>query len=186
MPSSGRRNAGKASLRYPHDVTAPTTPGPATPGIAPDGLPGMTHGCVRCGAPVPLDVGLCDRCNPLGLRDSSASQVHGIAIGGVILSVILLALVGRFALSGIGPFDASVAGVVPDGSALVITLSVTNRGSNEGHTTCHITDPADRTGGTGAFMLSPRIGPGQTVAFTQRVSELGAVARPLVAECRTP
>ena len=146
----------------------------------------MTHGCVRCGAPVPLDVGLCERCNPLGLRDVSSSQVHGIAIGGVIAFVIILAIVGRIALSGIGPFEAAVANAIPDGNALAITLSVTNHGRSSGQSTCRITDPADRTGNIGGFMLSPRIGPGQTVAFTQRVSELGAIVRPLAVECPTP
>lgn len=146
----------------------------------------MTHGCVRCGAPVPLDVGLCERCNPLGLRDVSSSQVHGIAIGGVIAFVIILAVVGRIALSGIGPFEASVANAIPDGNALAITLSVTNHGRSSGQSTCRITDPADRTGNIGGFMLSPRIGPGQTVAFTQRVSELGAIVRLLAVECPTP
>jgi len=146
----------------------------------------MTHGCARCGAPVPLDVGLCERCNPLGLRDVSSSQVHGIAIGGVIAFVIILAVVGRIALSGIGPFEASVANAVPDGHALAITLSVTNHGRSSGQSTCRVTDPADRTGNIGGFMLSPRIGPGQTVAFTQRVSELGATVRPLAVECPTP
>jgi hypothetical protein len=146
----------------------------------------MTHGCARCGAQVPLDVGLCERCNPLGLRDVSSSQVHGIAIGGVVLGVVLLAIVARLALSGIGPFDASVAGALADGNALAITLSVTNRGTSEGQTTCRITDPADRTGSIGGFMLSPKIGPGRTVTFTQRVGELGPTVRPLAVECRTP
>jgi len=166
-------------------VTTPRTAPPAA-ADAPAPKPGLTHGCVRCGAPVPLDVGLCERCNPLGLRDSSSSQVHGFAIGGVVLGVILLAIVARFALSGMGPFDASVANAVTDGNALAITLSVTNRGTSTGQTTCRITDPADRTGGTGAFMLSPRIEPGETRAFTQRVSELGSTVRPLTVECPTP
>jgi hypothetical protein len=135
---------------------------------------------------VPLDVGLCERCNPLGLRDVSSSQVHGIAIGGVVVGVIVLAIVARLALSGIGPFEASVASAVSDGNALAITLSVTNHGSSSGQTTCRITDPADRTSSTGAFMLSPRIEPGQTLAFTQRVSELGTTVRPLAVDCPTP
>ena len=75
-----------------------------------------------------IDVGLCERCNPLGLRDSSASQVHGIAIGGVVLFVVVMAIVARWALAGIGPFEGAVAGVVPDGDGLAVTLSVTNRG----------------------------------------------------------
>lgn len=148
--------------------------------------PEMTHGCARCGAPVPLDVGLCDRCNPLGLRDVSSSQVHGIAIGGVVFAVIVLAIVARLALSGIGPFEAAIMTVAPDGNALSITLAVTNHGTNGGQTTCRVTDPADRTGSLGGFMLSPTIGAGQTVEFTQRIRELGGTARQLTVECSTP
>lgn len=129
---------------------------------------------------------MCERCNPLGLRDSSSSQVHGIAIGGVIAFVIFLAVAGRLALAGIGPFEANVAGAVPDGNGLAITLSVTNRGSSSGQTTCRVTDPADRTGNTGGFILSPQIAAGQSVTFTQRVTELGATARPLTVECSAP
>jgi ribosomal protein L40E len=144
-----------------------------------------THACVRCGAPVAIDVGLCERCNPLGLRDSSSSQVHGIAIGGVILFVVILAVVGRFALSGIGPFEASVS-AVPDGDALAVTLTVTNQGTSSGQTTCHVSDPADRSGNIGGFVLSPRIDPGQTITFTQRLTEFGSVARPLEVRCSAP
>jgi hypothetical protein len=148
--------------------------------------PALTHPCARCGAPVPLDVGLCERCNPLGLRDSSSSQVHGIAIAGVIAFVIFLAIVGRWVLAGIGPFDASIAGAVPDGNGLAITLSVTNHGTSGGQTTCRVTDPADRTGNTGGFLLSPTIGAGQSVTFTGHVIELGATVRPLEVECSAP
>ncbi len=160
--------------------------GPSGAPGAPDEGSGQTHGCARCGAPVPLDVGLCERCNPLGLRDVSSSQVHGIAIGGVILSVILLALVGKFLLAGVGPFDAVVTDAIPDGAGLTITLEVTNTGSNGGQTTCRITDPTDRTGNTGGFMLSPNIDPGQTITFTQRITELGGELRPLLVECAQP
>jgi len=163
-------------------VTGPRT---ATPATAP-GAPGLTHACVRCGRPVSIDVGLCERCNPLGLRDSSASQVHGIAIGGVVAFVVFLAIVGRLALAGIGPFEGTVTDVRTDGIGLAVTLSVTNRGSNDGQTTCRISDPADRTGNLGGFMLTPQIQPGQSVTFTARVTALGATVRPLVAECKSP
>jgi len=49
-----------------------------------------THPCARCGAPVGQGVGLCERCNPLGLRDSAASQVHGSVFIAVTLAVIVL------------------------------------------------------------------------------------------------
>jgi hypothetical protein len=38
----------------------------------------------------------------------------------------------------------------------------------------------------GGFMLSPHIGPGERVTFTQRLTALGATVRPLVAECSSP
>lgn len=135
---------------------------------------------------MPIDVGLCERCNPLGLRDSSASQVHGIAIGGVVAFVVFMAIVARFALAGIGPFEGAVANVATDGTGLAVTLSVTNHGTNAGQTTCRVSDPADRTGNLGGFMLSPQIQPGQAVTFTQRITALGATVRPLVAECKSP
>jgi hypothetical protein len=79
-----------------------------------------------------------------------------------------------------------VAGAVPDADGLAVTLSVTNRGSSAGQTTCRVTDPADRTGNTGGFMLSPQIEPEQTLTFTQRLTALGTTVRPLVAECSSP
>ena len=133
-----------------------------------------------------IDVGLCERCNPLGLRDSSASQVHGIAIGGVVLFVVVMAVVARFALSGIGPFEGAVAGVAADGDGLAVTLTVKNSGSSAGQTTCRVSDPADRTGNTGGFMLSPQVDPGETITFTQRLTELGTTVRPLRVECSSP
>ena len=158
----------------------------AAPGSRKGPILEPTHACVRCGAPVAIDVGLCERCNPLGLRDSSASQVHGLAFIGIVTAITLLAVVGRFALAGVGPFDASIAAVLPDEQGLTLTLIVTNTGSRTGQTTCRVSDPADRTGGIGAFMLSPRIDPGETVTFSQRVTELGHTARQLAVACSAP
>ena len=135
---------------------------------------------------MPLDVGLCERCNPLGLRDASSSQVHGIAIAGVTLFVVFLAIAGRFVLAGIGSFDGRVTGAAPDGTGLAITLSVTNRGTSAGQTTCRVTDPADRTGNLGAFLLSPSVDGGKTVVFTERTTALGPTVRPLTVECSAP
>ena len=112
--------------------------------------------------------------------------MHGIAIGGVVLFVVIMAVVARFALAGIGPFEGTVSNVAPDADGLAITLSVKNEGKSAGQTTCRVTDPADRTGNVGGFMLSPKIEPEQTLAFTQRVTALGTTVRPLVAECSSP
>jgi len=141
---------------------------------------------VRCGAPVALDVGLCEDCNPLGLRDSSPTQVHGIAFIGVTLAIILLAMIGRLAISGVGPFTPELIGLARDGDALAVTLSVSNEGRSPGRTTCRLTDPLDRSGGGSAFLLSPQIQPGETLSFTKRVTGLGSTVRDLVVECSAP
>lgn len=168
-------------------MTTPLTePLPTSVPSEPPSTPGRTHPCVRCGDPVPLDVGLCERCNPLGLKDSSASQVHGTVVIAIVLAIVGLALVGRLALAGVGPFTAAFVSAAPDGAALAVTVTVTNEGSGAGQTTCRVSDPLDRTGAPSAFVLSPRIEPGQTVTFTKRVSELGSEVRDLEITCRAP
>lgn len=158
----------------------PTSPTAATPGAEP------THGCARCGAPVAADVGLCERCNPLGLRDVASSQVHGSVFVAVALAVVILAVVARLAVSGVGPFPATLVAASPLGDALVVTLTVANHGSSSGRTTCRVYDPADQGGGPSAFVLSPPIGAGQTITFESTVSAFGGGARALAVACRTP
>jgi hypothetical protein len=175
----------------PELAPIPSPPGASMPAdeaseAGPPGPKPMTHGCVRCGRPVPLDVGLCEHCNPLGLRDSSASQVHGTVFIAVLVGVVGLALLAKLTLTGVGPFSAQVANVVPDGAALAITLTVRNEGSSPGQTTCRITDPVDRNGGKGAIVLSPQIDPGATTTFSQTVTEFGSTARELAVECSSP
>ena len=165
-------------------MTQTTSTVPAGP--APTPAPEPTHGCARCGKPVAMGVGLCEECNPLGLRDVSASQVHGTVIIAVLVGVAILAIFARLALSGIGPFPVRLTAAAPAGDALAITLTVTNDGSSSGQTTCHVSDPAAQGGSLGAFLLSPKIEPGQTITFTQTVTGLGAVVRPFTVDCRTP
>jgi hypothetical protein len=154
--------------------------------IAAPAAPMLTHPCVRCGKPTDIDRGLCEECNPLGLRDASASQVHGIALVGVILAIVALAVVARFAVGGIGPFEATVADVQSAGSALTVTVEVTNTGSSAGQTTCRITDASPRGGGQAALVQSPRIEPGETRSFTREVTEFGSEPLPLAVECHAP
>ena len=158
----------------------PTIPTAATPGAEP------THGCARCGAPVAAGIGLCERCNPLGLRDAASSQAHGTVFVAVALGIVVLAAVARLAVSGIGPFPATLSAATPVGDGIAITLTVTNQGSSIGQTTCRIYDPADQGGGPSAFVLSPRIDPGQTITFESTVAEFGASVRAFAVDCRTP
>jgi hypothetical protein len=148
--------------------------------------PPRTHACVRCGAPTTLDRGLCEECNPLGLKDVASSQVHGTVFVGVLAAIVLLAVFARFAVSGVGPFQSSIAAVLPAGTGLEVTLTVTNTGSAAGQTTCRITDPSQRGAGSAALLLSPRIEPGESVTFGRRLTEFGATPIQLLAECSSP
>jgi hypothetical protein len=145
-----------------------------------------THPCVRCGRPTAIDRGLCEECNPLGLRDASSSQVHGTVFLGVLLAVVVLAVLGRLALSGVGPFSAEIAGVSATADGLTVTLDVTNTGTSAGQTTCRVTDASPRSRGAAAIVQSPRIEPGETRSFTRELTEFGSEARELAVECHAP
>jgi hypothetical protein len=150
-------------------------------------VPEPTHACVRCGRPIAMSLGMCDRCNPLGLADPAATQAHGTVVLGIIVGIVLLAIVARLALSGAGPYQASVAGVAPSAGGLSITLSVTNQGSRAGSSTCRVHNGAALMNDAAALFLSPRIEPGATVTFTRETSALGAASvAGLAVECSTP
>jgi hypothetical protein len=113
--------------------------------------------------------------------------VHAIAIGGIAaVRAGSSPSPAGWRCPGIGPFTATVANVVPAQQGLDVTLTVRNTGSSSGQTTCHISDPADRTSNQGAYVLSPSVAAGQTVTFTKHVTELGTTTKPLEVECPTP
>ena len=149
--------------------------------------PAQTHPCARCGAPVALDVGLCDRCNPLGLKDSASSQVHGSVLLAVGLAIAGLAVAAHFAVAGIGPFTARVTTMTPGPSAgvLVATIEVRNDGNAIGSATCRLTDPTDPALIHSTVMYTPRIAPGETLTFNQDVS-YGSPDRLLAVACNGP
>jgi hypothetical protein len=162
-------------------MTAPATP-------VPPARPVPTHPCARCGAPVALDVGLCERCNPLGLKDSASSQVHGTVFVAVGLAVVSLAIIAHIAVSGIGPFVAKVTTVqaAPGGAAAVVaTISVRNSGTSAGTATCRLSDPADRGITTSEVVYSPMVPPGSTIEFDHEVS-FGTAGQPLDVACSGP
>jgi hypothetical protein len=137
---------------------------------------------------VPLDVAMCERCNPLGLSQPAASQAHGTVALGVIIAVIVLAVVGKIAISGVGPFSGAIASVVAAPPNLALTLTVRNDGTRDGQTTCRVYDPAQGVGiGPHAvFVDSPQIKAGQTLSFSKVVTGLGSEVRPLALECSSP
>lgn len=130
---------------------------------------------------------MCERCNPLGLKQPASSQAHGTVFVGIVLAVIALAVLGRVALAGVGPFSGSIGGVVADPPNLVVTLTVTNEGTKAGATTCRIFDPTFTGIGPEAdYVQSPQIGAGATVSFSREVATLGGTVRPLGVECTGP
>ena len=153
----------------------------------------LQHPCVRCGRPVPVGTAMCDYCNPLGLADPAASQVHGTAFVALGIAVVVIALIGRFALAGIGPFDAHISGLAVTADAtgtpagLAITLTVTNRGTNAGASTCRVHDNALLSNDVSAIFLSPEIPAGATTSFTRQTNLLGHVAvSTLQVDCAQP
>jgi len=155
-------------------------PSPTPPGE-------LTHGCVRCGAPIPIADGMCERCNPLGLKQPAASQAHGTVVLGIIVAVIVLFALAKISIHGVGPFQGVVAAVVSAPPGLAVTVTVTNEGTTAGSTTCRIYDPTIQgIGPESTYADSPRVPPGQTVSFSQQVSSLGTVVRPLAVSCSNP
>ena len=129
---------------------------------------------------------MCEFCNPLGLAQPAASQVHGSVVLAVGAAVVILALIGRLILTGVGPFDARIANVAATSSGLELTLTVTNHGSRGGATTCRVHDTSILGDNTSVFVLSPQIDPGATVTFVRQTQVLGTEIRTLAVECATP
>jgi predicted nucleic acid-binding Zn ribbon protein len=142
------------------------------------------HGCVRCGARIPIDESMCERCNPLGLKAPAASQAHGTVIVGIIGAVVVMAVVARVLLANVGPFKATVDDVAATAGGLTVTITLANQGSSAGATTCRIDDPT--MGGvtpSAVFVESPKVPAGGSVTFAVMVGGLGTEPRPLLADC---
>ncbi|HEY3334561.1 MAG TPA: hypothetical protein VGK16_04920 [Candidatus Limnocylindrales bacterium] len=157
-----------------------------TPSVLPGASEEPLHGCVRCGARIPVSQAMCERCNPLGLKQPSPSQAHGTVFVGIAVAVVLLAVVARLTINGVGPFAGTIAGVDADPGGLKVSITVTNEGSSAGSTTCRVGDPRIRgIGPETAFVTSPVVPPGQTVTFSAVIASLGSTVTPLSVDCDT-
>jgi predicted nucleic acid-binding Zn ribbon protein len=142
------------------------------------------HGCVRCGARIPLSESMCERCNPLGLKAPAASQAHGTVFLAIGAAVVILAVLARLALNNVGPFTSQVTAVQPDPAGLRVTIAITNTGSAAGRTTCRVADPAIRgIGPESAYVQSPMVDGRATVSFEAVVVSLGTTPKPLSVDC---
>ncbi len=156
------------------------TSAPAQPPVPPEPL----HGCVRCGAKIPLSESMCERCNPLGLKAPAASQAHGTVFLAIGVAVVILAVAARLALNNVGPFTAQVASVQPAPTGLLVTIAITNDGSSAGRTTCRVGDPRIRgIGPETAYVQSPMVAGHSTVSFNAVVVSLGTTPITLSVDC---
>lgn len=95
---------------------------------------------MRCGRPTPAGVSLCEADNPGRIKAPSATQVHGTILIGVIAGFVIFGLLGRFAVSTAGPFEAAIQGRAgrADGGAEVV-VRVVNAGTAPASATCRVT-----------------------------------------------
>jgi hypothetical protein len=146
-----------------------------------------THACIRCGRPgIAAELALCEQCNPLELAQPSATQVHGIAALGIILFVVVLAVLGRAALAGAGPFSGVVDGVSPTATGLSVSIFVTNEGTKSAATTCRVVLDSHPVGGAGELVQTPVIPAGSSLRFSAEVTKFGTAPIGLAADCQTP
>jgi hypothetical protein len=156
---------------------------------APTSLPARpepTHGCVRCGRPIPIHDSLCEDCNPLGLKQPAATQVHAIAAGGILLFVLILAVLGRGALQGVGPCNGEIRDLKTAQNGLLVTVAVTNKGTTASATTCRILGADREAGGPAQLLQTPNVPAGQTIEFDAVVSVFGDQPVDLVVDCQSP
>jgi len=143
----------------------------------------QTQPCVRCGAPVSLQEALCERCNPLGLAQPSASQAHGTVFLGIGVAVLLLASLAGGSAKGVGPFTAQISAPisVPDG--LSVEIIVENTGSGAGSAACSVSTTKIGSAGLTEMVTTKRIDPGSSVVITRELKAFGAEPIPLQIDC---
>jgi hypothetical protein len=158
---------------------------PSSPPVAARRQLEPTHACIRCGREgVPMDAGLCEFCNPLELKQPSATQMHGIAAVGILAFIVVLAVAGRAVQAGTGPFIGQLGTVAAASEGLSVTMTVRNDGSNASATTCAIAPVAPRIGETAQVVQTPLVPAGQSIEFTTVVTKFGSAPIDLVVDCQ--
>ena len=124
---------------------------------------------------------LCEADNPGGIGAPSATQLHGTIAAGVGIGLLLVALLARFMLAGVGPFGASIAGqsMRADGGVDVV-VTVTNQGSKAAPATCHVQRAGFARPDDYVF-LTPSVGAGATATFSRTVPPPDPADGPYVA-----
>jgi len=141
--------------------------------------------CARCGTARRADLQVCLRCetpyaDPAPPGDvaadldidatrprpaaPSSTQSHGTVFLGVLVGFVLLAVLLRLSIAGVGPFRVQIVESRSVGTQLEVTLRITNDGDRAGRANCRIplADEADVVQPPHT-LLTQRIDPDETV-----------------------
>ena len=133
-----------------------------------------------------MEDGLCEQCNPLALSQPSATQMHGIAAVGIIGFIVVLAVAGRAAVAGTGPFTGQVGAIAAAPGGLAVTLVITNEGKKDASTICALTQTPAQPNHPTQVVQTPLVRAGASVEFTTLVTKLGTTPVSIVADCSSP
>ena len=130
--------------------------------------------CYKCGRPIGPDETICAVCNRAGMATPSATQYHGTIVVAIVAGVVLLAVWASLAMSGIGPYEATVLRVTtdpPDGA--IVSVQVSNLGTRAGRAKCAL----EAQNGAGIAIrvrsvVSPQVPAGGRVTFDDRIAGL--------------
>jgi len=100
---------------------------------------GALQVCVQCEAPfsAPDAVVDIDAALPRPAAPSS-SQSHGTLLLGVVIGFVVLAVLLKLSIRGVGPFRVELVDSSGVGDRLSVTLQITNTGSRTGRANCRI------------------------------------------------
>jgi len=143
-------------------------------GVEVDTDPRSMRRCYKCGRPIGPDETICAVCNRAGMATPSATQYHGTIVVAIVAGVVLLAVWASLAMSGIGPYQATVLRVTidsPDGA--IVSVQVSNLGTRAGRAKCAL----EAQNGAGIAIrvrsvVSPQVPAGGRVTFDDRIAGL--------------
>lgn len=127
--------------------------------------------CVRCETPFPAD-GAAEVAPVVDVDAAlsrpaapSPTQSHGTMFFAVVCGFVLLAVLLKLSIRGIGPFEVALVETRPAGDTLLVTLDITNTGERAGRANCRIPlrDAAGIAQPAKVALTQRQIPPGETL-----------------------
>ena len=141
--------------------------------------------CYKCGREIGPDQTICAVCNRAGMATPSATQYHGTIVVAIVAGVVIMAIAASLAIRGVGPFRGETVAFRPDPpDGVVVTVRVSNEGSQAGRAKCQLTarDAADGILRVRAT-VSPSVPAGSSITFEERIPGLPAAPSGVTATC---